>query len=127
MPIVHFRAIALLKTLCSDNPHLETTLSTLLQFSKDTSTRVSTRVSPTSESLVSIFPQKWCPDDLDTMKQRLNSLASAGAASESSPVPTRAASAMVTVDTPIPGWHLLDQSGWRPCPIGVHYATTTCR
>jgi hypothetical protein len=51
MPTVISSATALLTTLCSDNPHLEIALSTLLRFSKDTSTSVGRNFHPTSESL----------------------------------------------------------------------------
>lgn len=103
-------ATALLQTICAGNPQLEMALSALLRFSKAVTT------------------SKWNPEDITIMNQRLSSLTSVNTTSDSQNAPCPSLQPTlpaVTNEKLIPGWQLLDESsGWRACPIGVHYATT---
>jgi len=99
---------ALLQSLCAGNPQLETVLAKLLKLSENTTTDI------------------WSPDDIDMMDQRLNSLLSASITFNHLTASSSPSSPAKLVGDLIPGWRILDESsGWRPCPIGVHFTAMT--
>lgn len=66
--------------------------------------------------------QEWNPDNISVMEERLKVLFSV--------TPEQSDTHHTTTPTPLsestsrisaPGWKLLEpNSGWKPCPIGVH-------
>ncbi|KAF8078240.1 Las1-like-domain-containing protein [Lyophyllum atratum] len=117
-------AMALLEALCTGIPQLETAMATLETMSRNISPSVS--YASTDPTHLTQREQNWNPQDMVVMDQRLNTLLSSNSAPDSSkPWSESPARPMdTTISEALPGWKLLDKgSGWRPCPVGVHFAT----
>ncbi|KAG5339894.1 Protein LAS1 [Termitomyces sp. T112] len=96
-------AMALLDSLCSGVPSLEATLTMLRSVTSD------------------VNPSNWSSDDMSLMDQRLNTLLASDLSSSSKSAVSEEHFQMTAEE--ISGWRLLDESsGWRPCPIGVHFS-----
>ncbi|KAG6891085.1 hypothetical protein C0995_014175 [Termitomyces sp. Mi166 len=96
-------AMGLLDSLCIGIPNLETALTMLRSLTSD------------------VKPSDWSSDDMSLMNQRLNNILTSDL-DPSSKYATSEEHLEMSVEE-IPGWQLLDEnSGWRPCPIGVHLA-----
>ncbi|KAF7982009.1 hypothetical protein HWV62_30244 [Athelia sp. TMB] len=98
-------ATALLETICGDKKEFQEATKTLLSHG------------------TAAQPHTWTQGDIDEMHQRLHALLS----TEKSAPDEGDALAISLVPQPnsrssdvAPGWHLLgDNSGWKPCPIGI--------
>ncbi|KAG6837887.1 hypothetical protein H0H93_013040 [Arthromyces matolae] len=94
----------LLESLCEDDPDLQLALTALKTFSLD------------------VQPSDWSLDDISAMDQRLNVLLSPDSGLSPSRPASPSGNDVITTEE-VAGWRLLhENSGWRPCPIGVHYS-----
>ncbi|CAL1696175.1 unnamed protein product [Somion occarium] len=116
----------LLKALCADKPEIQEAISILL-------TTKPTGQGTIRSPIYSIPFQTWDESDLDAMTERLEKLISSGGSRtpQSQEIDMAVDASVVSeflpgtekggIELPL-GWRLLDETRWKPAPIGIFVA-----